>query len=128
MLSDTGPGVPEHLRERIFDPFFTTKPPGQGTGLGLAISKSIIENQLGRLEYASNPEGTGASFRVVLPPAQRLASQPRLKAWWVGKPCAASEALEREADCRVTSELGSVPADAMPEVLLVALSEAKVPP
>ena len=30
----TGPGVPEHLRERIFDPFFTTKEPGQGSGLG----------------------------------------------------------------------------------------------
>ncbi len=35
-ISDTGPGIPEELREKIFEPFFTTKPVGSGTGLGLA--------------------------------------------------------------------------------------------
>ncbi len=31
-ISDTGPGIPDHLRERIFNPFFTTKQVGKGTG------------------------------------------------------------------------------------------------
>ncbi|MFN7134915.1 MAG: HAMP domain-containing protein, partial [Myxococcales bacterium] len=34
LFSDTGPGIPAHLRDRIFEPFFTTKQPGEGTGLG----------------------------------------------------------------------------------------------
>ena len=33
-ISDTGPGIPEALREKIFEPFFTTKPVGAGTGPG----------------------------------------------------------------------------------------------
>src|SRR5690606_22557491 len=33
-VSDTGPGIPEDLREQIFEPFFTTK--AEGSGLGLA--------------------------------------------------------------------------------------------
>ena len=65
-VCDTGPGVPEALRDRIFDPFFTTKPPGQGTGLGLHIARSIVVNQYrGRLDLESGPDGT--TFRVCLP-------------------------------------------------------------
>ncbi len=32
-ICDTGPGIPEDVRDRIFEPFFTTKPFGEGTGL-----------------------------------------------------------------------------------------------
>lgn len=46
---DTGPGVPEDLREKIMQPFFTTKAPGKGTGLGLSLSRSIVEDHGGRL-------------------------------------------------------------------------------
>src|SRR5690606_39234686 len=35
-ISDTGCGMPEHVRKRVFEPFFTTKPVGEGTGIGLA--------------------------------------------------------------------------------------------
>ncbi|MEA2151445.1 MAG: two-component system, NtrC family, sensor kinase, partial [Solirubrobacteraceae bacterium] len=31
-ISDSGPGIPDEIRERIFDPFFTTKDVGKGTG------------------------------------------------------------------------------------------------
>ncbi|MFG2925599.1 ATP-binding protein [Streptomyces sp. NPDC048305] len=63
---DTGPGVPEEIRDRIFDPFFTTKPVGEGTGLGLDISWRIIVNKHnGTLEFDSTPGDT--RFRVLLP-------------------------------------------------------------
>ncbi len=67
-ISDTGPGVPEHLRERIFESFYTTKPVGSGTGLGLFISRRIVEEHGGRLELAPS-SGAGACFRVFLPGA-----------------------------------------------------------
>jgi len=65
-VSDTGPGVPEELRDKIFDIFFTTKPVGQGTGLGLSISKKIIELHGGTLSLHSPPHG-GATFTMELP-------------------------------------------------------------
>src|SRR5581483_8527263 len=34
-VSDTGTGMPEHVRVRAFDPFFSTKGAGEGSGLGL---------------------------------------------------------------------------------------------
>lgn len=36
LISDTGPGIPEDIRQDIFDPFFTTKSSGTGLGLSLA--------------------------------------------------------------------------------------------
>jgi two-component system NtrC family sensor kinase len=68
IFSDTGPGIPDEVRERIFDPFFTTKPAGQGTGLGLAICYRIVEGLGGRITCQSRP-GQGATFTVTLPAA-----------------------------------------------------------
>lgn len=45
---DTGPGVPEKIRDTLFEPFVTTKT--HGTGLGLAISQQIVEEHNGRIE------------------------------------------------------------------------------
>ncbi len=65
-IGDTGPGVPEEIRERIFDPFFTTKQVGEGTGLGLDISWRIVVNKHhGDLSVESVPGNT--RFRVRLP-------------------------------------------------------------
>ncbi len=41
-ICDSGPGIPDEIRERVFEPFFTTKPPGVGTGLGLHIAYNIV--------------------------------------------------------------------------------------
>jgi len=65
-VSDTGPGIPENLREKIFDFFFTTKAPGKGTGLGLTITKNIITLHGGNITIDSPPEG-GTTFIIELP-------------------------------------------------------------
>ena len=65
-IGDTGPGVPEDIRQRIFEPFFTTKPFGEGTGLGLDISWRIVVNKHhGDLRVESVPGNT--RFQVRLP-------------------------------------------------------------
>lgn len=65
-VSDTGPGIPETVREKIFDFFFTTKAPGKGTGLGLTITKNIITLHGGNITIDSPPEG-GTTFIIELP-------------------------------------------------------------
>jgi two-component system NtrC family sensor kinase len=69
IFQDTGPGIPEALRQRIFDPFFTTKDSGEGTGMGLAISQTIIQSHDGEITVESGPGGT--RFYVSLPISPR---------------------------------------------------------
>jgi signal transduction histidine kinase len=65
-FGDTGPGIPDDIKDRIFEPFFTTKPVGEGTGLGLDISWRIVVNKHhGDLRAESRPGDT--RFRVWLP-------------------------------------------------------------
>jgi two-component system NtrC family sensor kinase len=63
---DTGPGIPEEIKDQIFDPFFTTKKDGVGTGLGLSVSYSIIAKNGGRMAVASTPD-EGTCFSIILP-------------------------------------------------------------
>jgi two-component system NtrC family sensor kinase len=63
-FADTGPGIPETLREKIFDPFYTTKE--HGTGLGLSISYGIIEQHGGTISVDSTV-GEGSTFIIQLP-------------------------------------------------------------
>lgn len=69
-FGDTGPGVPEMLKNRIFDSSFTTKTAGGefGLGIGLAICKGIIEKHGGSIRVLDR-EGGGAEFEIKLPPA-----------------------------------------------------------
>jgi signal transduction histidine kinase len=65
-IGDTGPGVPDELKERIFEPFFTTKPVGEGTGLGLDISwRIVVQRHRGDIRVKSRPGDT--RFQVRLP-------------------------------------------------------------
>jgi two-component system NtrC family sensor kinase len=64
-VADSGPGVPEALRQSIFEPFFTTKADGAGTGLGLSVSRSIVREHGGHLQLRTT--AAGACFRLSLP-------------------------------------------------------------
>lgn len=63
-VADSGPGVPQYLRESIFEPFFTTK--DKGMGFGLAICCSLIETHGGKIQLGESWLG-GALFEIVLP-------------------------------------------------------------
>lgn len=66
-IADTGPGVPETLREEIFNPFVTTKK--AGVGLGLSIVSKIIDGHRGSIRVENSPQG-GASFKLFFPVEQ----------------------------------------------------------
>jgi len=69
IISDTGEGITDEMKEKIFQPFFTTK--SKGTGLGLAISKRLIEQHGGNIIAESNhPKGT--IFRISFPLVRKL--------------------------------------------------------
>ncbi|MGB9712725.1 MAG: sensor histidine kinase [Dissulfurimicrobium sp.] len=63
-ISDTGPGIPQDVKEHMFEPFFTTK--ADGTGLGLSVSYGIIKEHKGEIVVKSEP-GHGSVFEVELP-------------------------------------------------------------
>ena len=66
-ISDNGCGMSrEFLTDKLFEPFQTTK--SQGLGIGMFHSKKIIEAHHGRIE-AESIEGTGSTFRILLPAA-----------------------------------------------------------
>ena len=63
-VSDTGPGIPEAIRDKVLEPFFSTKE--EGTGLGLAIAGRIVEEHGGELKLHSI-EAKGTTFTITLP-------------------------------------------------------------
>ena len=65
-VGDSGPGIPQDIRERIFEPFFTTKDVGEGTGLGLPITYRIVDRHGGTIEVQKSDLG-GAEFLIRLP-------------------------------------------------------------
>lgn len=67
VIEDSGPGIPEAIRDRIFDHFFTTKAVGHGTGQGLAIARAIIvDKHKGELSFTTEV-GKGTAFAIRLP-------------------------------------------------------------
>lgn len=64
IISDSGPGISDALRDKIFDPYFTTK--SGGTGIGLNLCQRIIMDHGGSLNVAASDRG-GAEFRIEIP-------------------------------------------------------------
>ena len=56
-VEDTGPGIPEEVRETLFEPFVTFGKK-EGTGLGLAIVKTLTERNGGTIRFESSSSGT----------------------------------------------------------------------
>jgi PAS domain S-box-containing protein len=63
-ISDSGPGVPLHMRKKIFDAFYTTKE--GNTGIGLSLCYRIVVDHGGSLTVNNNDRG-GAEFKIELP-------------------------------------------------------------
>ncbi len=59
LVSDTGPGIPDHIRPKLFNHPIEKKKWEKGSGIGLFIANTIIQVYAGRLEIASSgPHGT----------------------------------------------------------------------
>lgn len=63
-IQDTGPGIPDEIKNKLFEPFFTTKK--TGTGLGLAIAYGIMERHRGTISVDSAP-GRGTTIILRIP-------------------------------------------------------------
>ena len=61
---DTGPGIPDGVKEKIFRPLFTTKSKGQG--FGLAVVKKLVEALGGSISFETKL-GRGTTFIIELP-------------------------------------------------------------
>jgi two-component system, OmpR family, sensor kinase len=71
VVSDDGPGIPEHERERVFERFHRTdtgrtRATG-GAGLGLAIVRAIAEAHKGTVRVRDGSDAGGASVELTLP-------------------------------------------------------------
>ena len=64
VISDRGPGVPPHLRERLFHPFVTGR--HDGVGLGLALTQRIVALHGGSVRLEDRPDG-GTTAHVRFP-------------------------------------------------------------
>jgi len=62
-IIDTGPGVPDALRERIFHPLVSGRE--GGSGIGLSLAQTYIQMHGGVIECESRPGNT--EFRILLP-------------------------------------------------------------
>ena len=60
---DSGPGIPEEIKERIFFPLVSGRE--GGTGLGLSLAQTFVQQHGGLIECESRPGRT--DFRVLLP-------------------------------------------------------------
>jgi signal transduction histidine kinase len=67
-VEDTGPGIPDGIRERLFEPFATAGK-SHGLGLGLALSRQTVLDHGG--DMWTEP-ALGARFVISLPPRKVL--------------------------------------------------------
>lgn len=79
VVSDTGHGLTDQIRERLFLPFYSTK--HRGTGLGLAIAAKIVQEHGGSIRAESNsPKGARFVLRLPLMESNGHAIEPETAA------------------------------------------------
>jgi len=80
VVTDTGIGISSSFLPHVFEWFrqadATPTRVHAGLGLGLALVRQIVEMHGGRVEAASDGEGTGATFTVTLPLHDGTAHDP----------------------------------------------------
>ncbi|KIL37466.1 histidine kinase [Cohnella kolymensis] len=64
IVSDTGPGIPDHHKSHLFTKGFSTK--GDNRGLGLFLVQRSLKRLGGTLDFTSKPE-QGTRFTVTIP-------------------------------------------------------------
>ena len=62
-INDTGPGIPEDIRERIFYPLVSGRE--GGSGLGLTLAQTFVNQHQGTITFESQPGNT--TFTLLLP-------------------------------------------------------------
>ena len=65
-VADTGPGIPEELRDKVFQLYFTSKATGSGIGLAMTYRAAQLHN--GTIGFTSEG-GRGTTFRMEFPAA-----------------------------------------------------------
>ena len=68
-VEDTGPGIPDEIKEKLFHRFERGQTKASGQGLGLYICRTLIERYGGRIRVEDRVPGTtdaGAAFRFTL--------------------------------------------------------------
>ncbi len=66
LISDTGIGMGQEIRQHAFEPFYTNNNTNGHSGLGLPVARSIIRMFGGDITIQSTP-GTGTVVRILLP-------------------------------------------------------------
>lgn len=74
-VHDSGPGIPEQMRNHLFDPFFSTKE-GSLRGIGLSLAQASAQRMGGDISVTSQI-GAGSVFRLRLldPTEHRVAEE-----------------------------------------------------
>lgn len=78
LVSDTGSGMDEDVRQHLFEPFFFPKSRRLGGGIGLAPVFGMVSQQGGQIEVSSEP-GKGSTFCIRLAEAGPLQPRPLAK-------------------------------------------------
>lgn len=66
VMTDTGEGIADEIRDNILEPFFTTKEVGKGSGLGLSMVFGFLKQSGGHISIYSEI-GQGTSVQLYLP-------------------------------------------------------------
>ncbi len=78
-IADTGPGIPDKIRDRLFEPFVTCRTESElpefteqkGTGLGLCICRDLVRSAGGTIRCETET-GAGTTFHITLPLAEAI--------------------------------------------------------
>ena len=68
LVYDTGPGIPDEIRNNIFEPFFTTL--RTGNGMGLFIAKDLCE--VNQANLSLNESVDGCCFSIIFNPKREI--------------------------------------------------------